>query len=151
MFLPGEPLIAAALQQDPTLLEFGLTQRVIPASPLTLIALLRAVAFGWQQQQIAMNAQEISELGRQLYDRLRKLAEHFERIGRSLTGTIDAYNDAVGSLESRVLVTARRLKDLGVRGTEELPEVETVDVVPRPARAPELTGLFEDRDDVAED
>ncbi len=142
MFLPGETLLGAALQADPTLLEYGLARRVIPATPLTLIALLRAVAFGWQQEQIAANAQEIGELGRQLYDRLRVLGEHFEAVGDSLGKAVDAYNRAVGSLESRVLVTARRLKDLGVRGAEELPVVETLEITPRAPRAPELTGLF---------
>jgi len=144
MFLPGDALLATALQEDPTLLEYGLARRVIPATPLTLIALLRAVAFGWQQQEIARNAQDISELGRQLYDRLRILGEHFESVGDSLARSVDAYNRAVASLESRVLVTARRLKDLGVRGVDEVPEVATIDVTPRAPRAPELTGLFGD-------
>jgi DNA recombination protein RmuC len=144
MFLPGDALLAAALQEDPTLLEYGLGRRVIPATPLTLIALLRAVAFGWQQQEIARNAQDISDLGRQLYDRLRILGEHFESVGDSLGRSVDAYNRAVASLESRVLVTARRLKDLGVRGADELPEVATIDLAPRAPRAPELTGLFGD-------
>jgi len=146
MFLPGEMLLGAALQADPTLLEYGLTRGVIPATPLTLIALLRAVAFGWQQEQIAANAQEINDLGRQLYDRLRLLGEHFEEVGASLGKSVDAYNRAVGSLESRVLVTARRLKELGVRGAEELPAVETLEISPRTPRAPELTGLFGDEE-----
>jgi len=146
MFLPGEGLLEAALRADPSLIEFGLAKRVILATPLTLIALLRAVAYGWQQQQIALNAQEISEQGQQLYDRLRLLGEHFEALGDSLMRSVDAYNKAVGSLESRVLVTARRLKDLGVRSVEALPEPETIDLTARAPRAPELTGLFEDED-----
>lgn len=146
MFLPGEMLLGAALQADPTLLEYGLTRGVIPATPLTLIALLRAVAFGWQQERVAANAQEVNDLGRQLYDRLRVLGEHFEEMGQSLGKSVEAYNRAVGSLESRVLVTARRLKELGVRSAEELPVVETLEISPRTPGAPELTGLFGDEE-----
>ena len=114
------------------------------ASPLSLNALLRAVAYGWQQETIAKNAQEISELGRTLYDRIAKLAEHFENVGRSLAKSVQCYNQAVGTLESRVLVTARRLKDQGVTSSEEFPELETVDQTPRMLGAPELVGLFDD-------
>jgi DNA recombination protein RmuC len=144
MFVPGEALLSAALQHDPGLLEFSMTKGVMLASPLSLMALLRAVAYGWQQETIARNAMEISELGRQLYDRIAKLAEHFEKVGRSLAGAVTAYNGAVGTLETRVLVTARRLKDKGIAGTEELPDVETIDQTPRPLGAPELMGLFDE-------
>jgi DNA recombination protein RmuC len=144
MFVPGESLLTSALQEDPTLLEFSMNRGVMLASPLTLIALLRAIAYGWQQETIARNAQEISELGRQLYDRIAKLAEHFEGVGRSLARSVQAYNSAVGTLESRVLVTARRLKDKGVSAPEEFPEPTTVDQTPRPLGAPELVGLFDD-------
>lgn len=144
MFVPGEPLLTAALQEDPGLIEFSMSKGVMLASPLTLIALLRAIAYGWQQETIARNAQEISELGRQLYDRISKLAEHFETVGRSLARSVQAYNSAVGTLESRVLVTARRLKDKGVTAPAEFPEPETIDQTPRPLGAPELVGLFED-------
>ena len=144
MFLPGEGLLEAALRADPGLVEFALARRVILATPLTLIAMLRAVAYGWQQQQIAVNAQAISDLGRQLYDRLRVLGEHFASLGDSLAGSVEAYNRAVGSLEGRVIVTARRLKDLGVRGVEPVPDVEPVDRTPRTPHAAELTGLFEE-------
>ena len=117
---------------------------VMLASPLTLIALLRAMSYGWQQETIARNAQEISDLGRQLYDRIAKLAEHFDDVGRSLARSVQAYNGAVGTLESRVLVTARRLKDKGVTTSAEFAEPEAIDHTPRPLGAPELIGLFDD-------
>ena len=121
-----------------------MTKGVMLASPLTLIALLRAIAYGWQQEKIARNAMEISELGRQLYDRIAKLAEHFENVGKSLAKAVGAYNGAVGTLETRVLVTARRLKDKGITAAEELPDLETIDQMPRPLGAPQLTGLFDE-------
>ena len=144
MFVPGEALLAAALQHDPSLLDYSMAKGVMLASPLSLNALLRAVAYGWQQETIAKNAQEISDLGRTLYDRIAKLAEHFENVGRSLAKSVQCYNQAVGTLESRVLVTARRLKDKGVTSSEEFPELETVDHTPRMLGAPELGGLFDD-------
>ena len=145
MFVPGESLLTAALQHDPALLEFSMGRGVMLASPLTLIALLRAVAYGWQQENVAKNALEISELGRTLYDRIAKLAEHFENVGRSLAKSVEAYNSAVGTLESRVLVTARRLKDKGVTTAEDFSELETIDHTPRPLGAPEIVGLFDDQ------
>ncbi len=144
MFVPGEALLSAALQADNGLLEFSMAKGVMLASPLTLIALLRAIAYGWQQEKIARNAMEISDLGRQLYDRIAKLAEHWEGVGKSLAKAVAAYNGAVGTLESRVLVTARRLKDKGVAAGEELPDVEVIDQTPRPLGALQLTGLFDE-------
>jgi DNA recombination protein RmuC len=144
MFVPGEALLSAALQHDTALLEFSMSKGVMLASPLTLIALLRAIAYGWQQEKIARNAMEISELGRQLYDRIAKLAEHWESVGKSLAKAVGAYNGAVGTLETRVLVTARRLKDKGVTAGEELPDLETIDQTPRPLGAPQITGLFDE-------
>lgn len=145
MFVPGEPLLTSALQHDLGLLEFSMSRGVMLTSPLTLIALLRAIAYGWQQETVAKHAQEISELGRHLYDRIAKLAEHFENVGRSLAKSVEAYNNAIGTLESRVLVTARRLKDKGVTAADDFAELETIDQTPRPLGAPELVGLFDDQ------
>jgi len=144
MFVPGESLLSAALQHDTSLLEFSMNRGVMLASPLTLIALLRAIAYGWQQEKIARSALEISELGRQLYDRIARLAEHFEGVGKSLAKAVTSYNSAVGTLETRVLVTARRLKDKGVMTAEDLADLETIDQAPRPLGAPQLTGLFDE-------
>ena len=140
MFLPGEMFFSAALEQDPSLIEYGVDRRVIPASPTTLIALLRAVAYGWQQQAMEENARRISELGRQLYDSVRSLAGHFEALGARLKSSLEAYNQAVGSLEGNVLVKARKLKELhAANGAEEIKALEGIDRVPRMLQAQELT------------
>jgi DNA recombination protein RmuC len=151
MFLPGEMFFSAALEQDASLIEYGVEQRVIPASPTTLIALLRAVAYGWQQQAMEENARKISELGRNVYESVRVLGGHFESLGTRLKSSLDAYNQAVGSLEGNVLAKARKFRDLqAANGGEEIKQLEPIDRVPRMLQAPELTGglPFSDEEEI---
>jgi DNA recombination protein RmuC len=139
MFLPGEVFYMAALEHDPSLIESGVNEKVLLTAPTSLIALLKAAAYGWREEQLAENAKAISELGQELYKRLSDLGGHMEKLGKGLGAAINAYNSAVGTLESRVLVSARRFNDLGVAaiGTEieELPQIETSS---RLLQAPEL-------------
>jgi len=137
MFLPGEHLYGAALEADPALIEDAMARRVLIATPTTLLAMLRSVAYGWQQERVAESAQAISDLGRELHGRLVKLASLLATLGSRLNSTVRAYNDTVGSYETRVLPAARRFDDHGAAGGRELPELEHVTVSARTVQAAE--------------
>ena len=141
-FIPGDPLLTAALEHEPGLMEYAVANHVLLATPTSLIALLRAVAYGWQQEALTENARQVQVLGAQLYERISVLGEHMAGVGRSLTGAVTAYNRAVGSLEGRVLVTARRFVEMGVVGAGEREPTTPlpVDTMTRPLQAVELVG-----------
>lgn len=148
MFIPGEAFFSAALEVDPGLIEHGIAQRVIPASPTILIALLKAVAYGWRQEALAQNAYQIAELGKELYERIAKLGEHWGNVGDRLGKAVDAYNSATATLETRVLISARRLRDL--KAAPESVEIEAIEPIERAPRALQaadlaLPGNLEDR------
>jgi DNA recombination protein RmuC len=138
LFIPGEPFLSAALEQDPALIEDGVNQQVILATPTTLIALLRAVSYGWRQETIAESARAISELGRELYTRLATMTDHFSKVGSRLESAVRSYNEAVGSLETRVLPSARKFKEHGIAPAAELAPLNIVERSTRPVTAPEL-------------
>jgi DNA recombination protein RmuC len=144
LFLPGETLFSAALQHDLSLIEHGLQQRVLLASPITLIALLTTVAHTWRQEALAENYREVAALGRDLYDRIASLTGHFDELRKKLDGAVQAYNRAAGSFEARVLTGARRLRDLDVTTADDLPTAEPIDTVPRVLKQAGLMGLPEE-------
>jgi DNA recombination protein RmuC len=132
MFIPGEVFFSAALQEDPTLLECGVNEKVILATPTTLIALLRAVAFGWRQEKLAQNAEEVAQLGKELYERICTMGSHWTEVGERLGKAVESYNKSTATLESRVMVSARRFRDLRVGTADsELDLLNPIDVVPR--------------------
>ncbi|GAB3850892.1 hypothetical protein GCM10029963_37790 [Micromonospora andamanensis] len=137
LFVPADPFLDDALQRDPTLLEHAFARNVVLATPATLVALLRTVAWSWRQEQLTRNAMAVHTLARELYGRLSTLGDHVGKLGASLGGAVTAYNRAVGSLEARVLVSARKLAELGV-SDQELPTPGQVELAPRQPQAPEL-------------
>jgi len=140
MFLPGEIFFSSALEHDPSLIEEGVKQKVIVASPTTLIALLRAVYYGWQQEAVTKNAMLISESGRKLYKHVMVMAGHFSRVGKGLSGAVDAYNSSVKTLESGVLSQSRRLKELAAKEEKDLPPIEQLEVITRELQQGEEQG-----------
>lgn len=143
LFVPGDPFLEAALQADPALLEHAFGRNVVVATPTTLIALLRTVAYGWRQEALARNAAAVHQLGKELHSRLATMGTHVAKLGRSLDGAVDSYNKAVSSLEARVLVTARRLTELKV-ADDELAAPAAVERSPRRVSAPELVASAAD-------
>ena len=127
LYIPLESLYSSALRSNPNLLDIAAQRRVLLATPTTLIAMLKSIDHGWNQEKLALNAAQISALGKELYDRLFKMAEHFSKVGTNLQRAVHAYNETAGSFEHRVISQARRFKDLGVSTKEEIPEVNQVD------------------------
>jgi DNA recombination protein RmuC len=138
LFLPGESFYSAALQLDPQLIEGAVEQRVVLATPTTLIALLRAISYGWRQETITREALQISALGKELYTRVRVMAQHFADMRKALDRTVLTFNRAVSSMETRVLPSARKFRELGAVNTDDIPQLESVDQQPRALQAPEL-------------
>jgi DNA recombination protein RmuC len=132
LFLPSETIFSAALEQDPSLIEIGADQSVILATPTTLIALLRSVSYGWKQENLSRHAEKVSELGHELYKRIVDMSSHWAKMGRALGTAVESYNKATGSLETRVLVTARKFKEMGAASnTLDLEVSQPVECVPR--------------------
>lgn len=146
LFIPGEAFFSAALEQDPELIEFGTSENVIIATPTTLIALLKAVAYGWRQEQIAQQARQISDLGRDLYERLATMGGHFEKLGNALDRSVRSYNESIRSLDTRVMVAARRFKELAPITDKEIGTLPTIESSPQPSRT-----LSNDEEPEAED
>lgn len=134
MFLPGESSLGAALEEDPDILEYAMTKKVLLATPATFMALMAGVASGWRQEDVAKNADELRTLGAELYKRMSTFAAHLARMGGAISSVNDSYSEAVGSLESRVMPTIRKFKELGAAGGDDIPELKPVDKTPRPMR-----------------
>ena len=154
MFLPGEFLLQPALEREPDLMDWAMQNKVVIATPNTLMALLKTVEMGWREVRLARDAEEVGKLGRQIHERLQTWAEHMVKMGNSLNQTVRHFNSGVGSLESRVLTSARRFKELGVSSNQEIPEIPTIDTqvrelssVPSPTEVPRLTAGWEDDQD----
>ena len=138
LFVPGEPFLAAAAQHDPTLIEDALASRVVVATPTTLVALLKAVAYGWRQEQMAKNAMEVAKLGKMLFESVATWIGHLQKLRSSVFETVESFNAAQASLERFVLPRARKMKELGVGSEKEIPPVEPVDKVLRPVEPPRI-------------
>jgi len=144
LFIPSDNFFSSALEFDPSLIEVGVEQGVIIATPTTLIGLLRAIAYGWKQEKLSEHAEEVSKLGHELYKRITDMGQHWSKVGRSLASSVDAYNKAVGSLESRVLVTARKFKEMGAASRSiEIESVEGIDRIPREIQASDMEKLLD--------
>lgn len=143
LFLPAEAIYMAALERDAALIDYGVKQNVLIASPLTLIALLRAASFGWRQERLTLNAEEISRLGRALHDSVGTLAEHLEDLRRRMDGTFTTFNKVIGSFENNVLVKARRFRELGAGSAKEIPIIDPLETVARKLDAPTQQGLLD--------
>ena len=140
MFVPSEGVYHAALAADPALIEYGVEQRVLIATPMTLIGLLRAIHYGWKQELIAESAREIAEIGRELHKRIATFAEPFAKVGRQLTSAVGAYNEAAGSFDRRVMPQLRKIEDAGAGSGRRLPALEPIEDPVRPiATAREIT------------
>jgi DNA recombination protein RmuC len=143
LFLPAEAIYMAALERDAALIDYGVKQNVLIASPLTLIALLRAAAFGWKQERLTINAEEISKLGRALHESVGTMADHLEDLRRRMDGTFSTFNKLVGSFENNVLVKARRFRELGAGSAKEIPVIDPLETVARKLDVPKQQGLLE--------
>lgn len=139
LFIPSDNFFSSALEYDPSLIEVGVEQGVVIATPTTLIGLLRAIAYGWKQEKLSLHAKEVSMLGHELYKRITDMSEHWSKVGRTLASSVDAYNKAVGSLESRVLVSARKFQEMGAAAhSVELETLEGIDRIPREIQASDM-------------
>ena len=143
LFLPAEAIYMAALERDASLIDYGVKLNVLIASPLTLIALLRAASFGWNQQRLTINAEEISRLGRALHESVATMAEHFEDLRKRMDGTFSTFNKVIGSFENNVLVKARRFRDLGAGSAKEIPLIDPLETVARKLDLPTQQGLLD--------